>query len=231
MAKLNNNTGSIIAHCQECNGAQTNFEWKSDQSVFGSVKAVLHKRKHDSIWMNYRLFRCSGCGHGAIAAIMTPGNASDYPTERAELIWFYPEATFRLNLPSTTPDGIKSEFMEAEQCMSVGCYRAAAGLFRSVLEKTLSANGYKTNKEKNLIQRIDAATNDKIITEARRKRAHEEIRVLGNDVLHDEWRKLVEDDVTLAHHYCQRIIEDFYDERYSVLQLLKDAGRTPEEDN
>ena len=115
--------------------------------------------------------------------------------------------------------------------MSHGCYRAAAGLFRSVLEKTLSANGYKTSKEKNLLQRIDAATDDKIITEARRKRAHEEIRVLGNDVLHDEWRKLEEEDVTLAHKYCQRIIEDFYDERDSVLQLLKDAGRTPEENN
>lgn len=67
------------------------------------------------------------------------------------------------------------------------------------------------------------------MTASRRRRAHEDIRVLGNDVLHDEWHAIPEDDVLAAQHYAQRIIEDFYDDRESVTQQLREAGRLPEE--
>jgi hypothetical protein len=58
-----------------------------------------------------------------------------------------------------------------------------------------------------LAKRIDEAAEDGILTEARRKRAHEDIRVLGNDVLHEEWREITEEEVDLAHHYVQRILD------------------------
>jgi hypothetical protein len=77
--------------------------------------------------------------------------------------------------------------------------------FRSALEKALKANGYMKGS---LAARIDEAAGDGVITEARRKRAHEDVRVLGNDVLHDEWRSVTDDEVTAAH-YVQRILEDF----------------------
>jgi hypothetical protein len=64
--------------------------------------------------------------------------------------------------------------------------------------------------------KIDEAASDGVITEARRKRAHDDIRVLGNDVLHDEWREVKEEEVSGAHQYIQRILEDFYDDRASV---------------
>lgn len=79
-------------------------------------------------------------------------------------------------------------------------------------------------------QQIDAAAADGVITQARKRRAHDEIRVLGNDVLHDEWQEIALDDVEAARHYAQRILEDFYDDRESVLKLLRTAGRVPDED-
>jgi len=90
------------------------------------------------------------------------------------------------------------------------------------LEKTLIENGYPKGSLKD---RIDEAAKDGVITAARQKRAHDDVRVLGNDVLHDEWRELTEDEYDAAHYYAQRIIEDFYDSRAEVEALLKQAGR------
>ena len=123
-----------------------------------------------------------------------------------------------------------NEFREGEQCREARCYRAAAAMFRSVLDKTLRANGYKDKRGTNLEQQIDAAASDGVITAARQRRAHEEIRVLGNDVLHEAWEAVTPDDVTAARQYAQRILEDFYDDRDSVLTLLRAKGRVPDED-
>ena len=103
-------------------------------------------------------------------------------------------------------------------------------MFRSVLDKTLRANGYKEKRGTNLEQQIDMAAADGVITEARKKRAHEEVRVLGNDVLHDEWHEIPAQDVEAARHYMQRILEDLYDDRESVLGLLRAAKRVADED-
>ncbi|MFN7154172.1 MAG: DUF4145 domain-containing protein [Acidovorax sp.] len=147
-----------------------------------------------------------------------------------DLVDFYPETTQQLKLPPSVPAGIAAEFREAESCLGHGNFRAAAGLFRSVLDKTLRASGYKLKKGTPLEQQIDAASADGIITESRRRRAHDEVRVLGNDVLHDEWRELQREDVEAAHHYSQRILEDFYDDRGSTLAVLRSKSKVPAED-
>jgi hypothetical protein len=95
-------------------------------------------------------------------------------------------------------------------------------LLRSTLEKTLRANGYEKGS---LADRIDQAAADGAITAARSRRAHDDIRVLGNDVLHDEWREVTQDEFDQAHHYAQRILEDFYDDRPTVQALLISRGR------
>jgi len=93
-------------------------------------------------------------------------------------------------------------------------------MFRSVLDKTLRENGYKKDRKISLKKQIDLATDDGVLTESRRKRAHEDIRVLGNDVLHDEWKEISEEDVEIARQYSQRILEDFYDDRETVEEIL-----------
>ena len=48
--------------------------------------------------------------------------------------------------------------------------------------------------------------------------------------MHDEWQEIPAEDVEAAQHYSQRILEDLYDDRESVLTLLREAGRKPLED-
>jgi hypothetical protein len=50
---------------------------------------------------------------------------------------------------------------------------------------------------------------------------------IGNDVLHNEWREITNDEVEAAHHYTQRILEDLYDDRATVEALLKQKGELP----
>jgi hypothetical protein len=146
-----------------------------------------------------------------------------------ELANFYPEARVRQVLPKDVPPGITREFREGEKCVEAGCYRAAAALFRSVLDKTLRANGYKLKKGTPLEQQIDLAAQDGVITASRRKRAHDEIRTLGNDVLHEEWREVTPSEVKTAKEYAAYLLHDFYDDRVTVLALLRDKKRVTDD--
>ena len=227
MANINDQ-GNVTARCPGCSGSLSTFEWKTATAEYGVVRKN-HKHAHwGNVPIDFRLFRCAGCGRGGLGAIAYGG--ASWPGSYRELYWFYPESKERLPLPKSVPKGIIKEFREGEKCFENDCIRAAAGMFRSVLDKTLRANGYKEKKGTNLQQQIDAAGKDGVITASRKRRAHEEIRVLGNDVLHDEWHKIPEEDVEASRHYVQRILEDFYDDRESVLTILRDAGRTPDED-
>jgi hypothetical protein len=142
----------------------------------------------------------------------------------AELIDFFPRSINTLNIPAAVPKDIKTEFRESELAGSVGAWRAASAMLRSTLEKTLKANGFTKG---NLASKIDEAAADGVITEARAKRAHDDIRVLGNDVLHDAWREVTQEEFDLAHKYTQRILEDLYDDRNSVGALLTAKSRLP----
>lgn len=179
-------------------------------------------------YISYVLLKCLGCSRGGFATIHWNErlNSDDSIVEE-----FYPHSIDHAMIPNQVPQGIVNEFREAERCMSVQAYRAASALFRSVLEKTLKANGYIKTCDRSLTdlhKRIDAAASDGIITEARRKRAHEEIRTLGNDVVHDDWREVALDEVSLSRHYTQRILEDLYGDRPTVTSLLVAKGRLKE---
>ena len=229
MATLNE-LGNITARCPGCQGALSSYEWIRQGVILGAVTHPneVRMRFNRPGRAQHRLYRCAGCGRGALALIYF--RDEEFPNGTHELVNFVREVGETLKLPKGVPDGIAHEFREAEDCQSNRCYRAAAGLFRSVLDKTLRANGYKLKPGTNLEQQIDAASHDGIITEARRRRAHDEIRVLGNDVLHDEWKQIPPEDVEAAHHYVQRILEDFYDERASTLKVLREKSRVPDED-
>jgi hypothetical protein len=156
-----------------------------------------------------------------------PDNGS---RKSAVLESFFPFSIDSAPLPVAVPTDVKSEFREAELCASFGANRAASALFRSVLEKTLKANGYTKESDpslRDLQKRIDAAAADGVITDARRKKAHEDIRSLGNDVLHDDWREVTDDEVENCRRYSQRILEDLYDDRATVQKLLIEKKRIP----
>jgi hypothetical protein len=139
---------------------------------------------------------------------------------------FFPPTIDKHSIPAGVPGDIKAEFEEAELCASVQAWRSASAMLRSVLEKTLKVNGYDGTRQ-NLKTRIDQAVADGILTEARSKRAHANIRVLGNDILHDQWREVTADEFDDAHRYAHRILEDFYDDRPTVEAILVSKNRIP----
>lgn len=233
MASINGE-GNIRARCIGCDGALSAFLWKDeDGRSLGNVITTDFRRDpyhfYATVGRNFhiqwRLFRCASCGIGALGVIEMHDDRTPYPEGVKDLALFATESGEQLSLPETVPDEIRKEFREAERCLSVGCYRAAAALFRSVLDKVLRAHGYKPDRRVSLKQQIDQACEDGILTQSRKRRAHDEIRVLGNDVLHDEWAELSREDVEPAHRYAQRVLEDFYDDRASVLRQLQEAGR------
>lgn len=228
MAEINA-LGNIQARCPGCDGALSSYEWQNSKGTWGAVTSpYIGHHSWSGAALDYRLYRCAGCGRGGLGMVAYGGTG--FPGSYRELLGFYPQARDRLPLPKDVPAGIAKEFREGEICLESGAIRAAAGMFRSVLDKTLRANGYKLKPGTTLEQQIDFAAADGVITAARKRRAHEEIRVLGNDVLHDEWQPIPVEDVEAARHYSQRILEDFYDDRQSVLALLRGASRVPDED-
>lgn len=225
MAVLNSE-GNVVESCPDCNGATSTFEWRREHKTPYGIFFTTFRSGTREHYREYRLFRCAGCGRGGLGKIER-GVGSEYPTGNPSLIHFFPSGLASLRLPSATPRGILAEFREAETCLKNQCYRAAAGLFRSVLDKVMRANGFKTKAEHSLAAQIDAACADGILTEARKRRAHDEVRVLGNDVLHDDWEEITSEAVELSRHYCQRVLEDFYDDRQSVEKQLVAKGRLP----
>lgn len=218
MAKPQLIGGGVRTVCPDCGGALAVYNRRSPNREFGFV---IREGRHEYMGGHFTrvlfvLMCCGGCGRGGLATI------HELDGRNTTLEAFYPSGVERAPLPGRTPGSIVSEYREAELCASIGALRAASALLRSTLEKTLRANGYVDGS---LQEKIDQAANDGILTAARRKRAHEQIRDLGNDILHDEWREVTEGEYTSSHHYAQRILEDFYDDRAGVEALLFKAKR------
>ena len=239
-ARYNWQENNVLARCPDCD-AVTSFDTKGHSSTH--LGAVIIDQMHIYNGARYsrvlwQAFRCAVCNRGAVAKILDQGNS-----QTAVLEEFIPQAVEKATLPAFVPKDIVKEFREAELDASHAAYRSASAMLRSVLEKTLKKNGYEVvevrdehgnievdkqgnpKKSNKLIDRIDAAARDKVLTETRQKRAHENIRVLGNDILHDDWRKVEQDEFNDAHKYSQRILEDFYDDRPTVEARLKIQGR------
>jgi hypothetical protein len=212
-------TYNVSAFCPICKST-TSFDTKhviaTDYSHFSTNKIQYHR-------LLYVLNQCASCGLGGYAKISDNGDANE-----TFLDDFYPYSIDALKIPSDVPIDIQTEFREAEKCQAIGMNRAASALYRSVLEKTLKANGYTRGNDASLVdlkKRIDSLATDGVITHARKIRAHEDIRVLGNDVLHDDWREISDIEVEDAHRYMQRILEDLYDDRKTVETILISKGK------
>ena len=212
------NNYSVRARCPDCNGAITNFDHQTPTGEIGHLivqeSHLFSGQKFSRI--HWRLLKCSGCSRGGLAKFHDNGRGPGV------LESFFPRSLVSSPLPKGVPEGIVKEYREAELCASAEAYRAASALIRSTLEKTLKENGYLKGS---LQQKIDDAAEDGVITAARKQKVHEDIRVLGNEVVHDEWREVNETEVEIALHYAQRILEDLYDDRVIVVKLLVEKGR------
>jgi len=214
---------NVLARCPDCD-AVTSFDTRGHGN--NALGAVIIDGPHQYRGNRYgrvlwQFFRCNVCNRGAVAKLYDNGSP-----QTAVLEVFLPKAIEKAALPKDVPQDLVKEFREAEIDAANGAYRSASAMLPSVLDKTLKKNGYDEveytddkgvrKKSNSLLHRIDAATSDGVITETRRRRAHENIRVLGNDILHEDWREVTEQEFEEAHKYSQRILEDFYDDRATV---------------
>lgn len=224
---------SVLALCPDCD-AVISFDTHGHSNTTMGTTIINRTHSYDGQQFTrilWQAFRCAVCSRGGIGKLHDNGNS-----QGAVLESFIPAAIEKAKLPASVPADIQIEFREAELTAAHGAYRSGSAMLRSVLEKTLKKNGYdeidvptasgSTRKSSRLIDRIDAAASDSVITEARQQRAHQNIRVLGNDVLHEDWREVKSDEYEEAHKYAQRILEDFYDDRTVVEARLTTKGRT-----
>ncbi|MBI2334256.1 DUF4145 domain-containing protein [Candidatus Daviesbacteria bacterium] len=165
----------------------------------------------------------AGCGRAGLAGIHGEGSV-----ENGDLVEFFPHSVVQLPLPEGIPAGIENEFREAEKDASIESFRSGSAMLRSALEKTLKAHGYTTG---NLESKVDKAADDGVITLPLKRRAHENVRVLGNNILHDEWRAVDEEEFEAAHEYTRRVLECFYDDPETVKAILIEKGNTVETEN
>lgn len=198
--------GNVRANCPNCNGAVSTFEVRYNGKEFGYVA--------EQKLPIYRLMRCAGCGRGGVATIRHTQGYKDH------LLEFYPMCIEIADIPRDVPEAVSKELREAELCMSVKANRAASALLRSCLEKALKDTGY-SKKGTTLEDKINEAAKDRVLTDSRKQRAHDNIRDLGNDVVHDEWRQIDSAEVESSRHYVVRVLEDLYDDRPRVLALVK----------
>ena len=210
----------VVAPCPECQAPTTFESGNVGNGNFNRIAGVISGRQ---IIEQFQMLRCSVCGRGGLVAFKNDKGKNQWSIEE-----FYPVSVDQVALPNAVPEDIEAEFREAEKCMAHDLNRAASAMLRSTLERTLKANGYVSENPKkrlDLFKRIEMAAADGVITESLKTRAHKEIRVLGNDVLHDEYRKIESQEVEDSHHYVQRILEAFYDHRDSVESTLREKGR------
>jgi hypothetical protein len=230
MAEMNEQ-GNILACCPGCEGAKTAFVWSDGGAPLSAPlrwrEAYYYKEKLPT---EFRLYKCSSCGFGALVRLQFRGGSTAMSAEFRKLIYFTPEAKPRHKLPKDLPQGIVNEFREAELAFEQRCNRAAAALLRSALDKAMFASGLRKTDKENLEAQINRAADFKVIHEARRLNAHKAVRTLGNDVLHQDWRAVEDEEIEDARHYVSRVLDDLYDERAAVLKMLRDNNCTPEED-
>jgi Domain of unknown function (DUF4145) len=238
--RYNHLEDNVLAPCPDCD-AVTSFDAKGHGNTRLGVVIIDGAHPYEGVRYSrvlWKPFRCAVCSRGAVAKFHDNGN-----NQSAVLEDFIPHAVERAALPATVPEDIVKEFREAELDAANRAFRSGSALLRSVLEKTLKKNAYDTveirdedgnvatdaqgnpRRSNKLIHRIDAAASDKVITETRQKRALENLRVLGNDILHDDWREVKEEEFSEAHKYAQRILEDFYDDRDTVEAQLTASNR------
>lgn len=211
--------GIIRSTCPECNGAIVTFENKYEDEELPIITLSDYHEYQGEYYphISYIFLVCANCSRGALAKV----HHYDMNWINSKLEWFFPNSYDLASLPEGIPDDIVSEYREAEKCASVDAYRAACAMLRSCLEKVFKANGYNSGNLKNKIEKV---CEHGIITAARKNKADEDVRVLGNNILHDDWRVVDYDEYKVAHHYLQRILEDFYDDRAEVEKILKKEG-------
>jgi hypothetical protein len=143
----------------------------------------------------------SGLSAEQIAAMLT----EESPMPGAETQW-YPADIHGKRYRDVSAE-IAAAASEAHTCLAVEAYRGAVLVARSVIEATAKDKGINTG---NLIQKIDAMYQARLIRDDVRDGAHE-VRHLGNDMAHGDYTDLVfQTDAELVVSLMDEVLQEVY---------------------
>ncbi|WP_164515847.1 DUF4145 domain-containing protein [Bifidobacterium dolichotidis] len=134
------------------------------------------------IWSG--LFQCDSCKKCSIGSIHNsklndPKDVADLMNTNDVTMLWHPQSAIWKEF-ADVPDPIAKAASEANACLSIGAYRAAILMARTVIEATATDKGIGRGT---LVHKIDELESRGILSDQIKQEAHE-IRYLGNDVAH-----------------------------------------------
>ena len=165
------------ADCPHCGIQQVAF------SVINNI--MIADKSGQNFWDV--LARCGGCYYGVVATF--DGNDQRTPSEYPSMI---PHSLLKIlpeplntSAPDHTPPHVASFFKQGASSLRQKSFDAAGSMFRKALETSLKSKFPGISSNLTLYKRIEKAVGNHDLTPDMGKWAHE-IRVLGNDAVHDE---------------------------------------------
>lgn len=176
-------------HCWNCRK-------EARQTPFGKAILSFDERRY------MRAYTCDGCGVISVGSALF-GDVYQYPgvaemffeQDRPEVVWL-PEVP-RGREFSDVPPNIAGAASEAYTCQSVGAYRAAVLLARSVIEATCKD---KDITQGTLKQKIDGLEESRLINPTLAGLSHQ-VRLMGNEMAHGDL------DATIDAEDCDDLLE------------------------
>ena len=141
---------------------------------------------------------CGVCNHGIVINVYNrsqqqvpnlPGSNVEFPTDSLRILEVSPEK--RMDVPADVPVNIERFFTQGLVNLRGENWDAAGAMFRKTLDvatKLIAPDG----KSKSLFARIEALVGEGLLTPAMGEWSHE-IRMDGNDAVHDEEPETPED--------------------------------------
>lgn len=179
-------------------------------------------------------FKCAQCRRLSIAWVnenspylpMSGQDATALLASRNDDLQWLPRAGTAKDY-ADVPEHIAAAASECHECLSIGAYRAAVMLSRSVVEATAKVKGITVH---NLVAKIDELAAQQLIRPIVQETAHE-IRHLGNDMAHGDFvdpvtREEAEETVGLMGEVLQEVFQaPAAIDRFRQARLAKQAAR------
>ena len=145
---------------------------------------VVHLSMDDHLLV--AVYRCDECRHLSTAHGRSDsgfiGEGNQYRSQLEASATWLPASPANREFPDV-PEDIEAAASEAYQCLSIGAYRAAVMLARSVIEATAKAKGISKGL---LWHKIEAMHRAGLVREHVKDAAHE-VRHLGNESAHGDF--------------------------------------------
>ena len=163
---------------------------------------------------------CGICNHGIILNVHNrsqqqvpnlPANNLDFPTDPLRILEVSPDK--RIDLPKDVPPNIERFYMQGLVNLRSRNWDAAGAMFRKTLDVATKLIAPE-KKAKSLFARIEALVAEGLLTPAVGEWSHE-IRMDGNDAVHDEEPETPEDAAAI-----QQFAEAFLKYAFSLPSLV-----------